>query len=400
MVTAAAIGAGASLLSSGLGGLFSQKSTKSANATNLQINRENNEANLRLAQMQNEWNLAQWNRENAYNSPYQQVQRLRAAGINPAISQMDVGNTSANLQSANLANQQAAQVQPTESSFWQGLANGVPAAATAAQSALLGKQGQLMDAQIQNIKTDSLIKSIDAYVKDHKKDYDVDISKALLGQINQSTALGKAQEEKTIWETRIAKHDSTVAYWRAQVASSSWPYQVKSARMQYLNLCQDLNNKLAQEVSTYQDISLSKWKQKQIEKDIELNPLRALLMGAQAYAARVGANASMLSAKANWYNAETNDLNGQSQRQLNSADMENKAADTFIKNVTGKDLEYKTMWKYLNGAYQYEGSTLSRFKNHIIHDVGNFVQMLIEPFSGVTKQNTIDSYNRTFGFHR
>ena len=76
MVTAAAIGAGASLLSSGLGGLFSSKSTKNANATNLQINRENNQANLRLAQMQNEWNLAQWNRENAYNTPYQQLQTL------------------------------------------------------------------------------------------------------------------------------------------------------------------------------------------------------------------------------------------------------------------------------------------------------------------------------------
>ncbi|MBQ3410774.1 MAG: hypothetical protein IJH30_03380, partial [Bacillus sp. (in: Bacteria)] len=32
---------------------------------------------------QNEWNLAQWERENAYNSPIQQMQRYREAGLNP-----------------------------------------------------------------------------------------------------------------------------------------------------------------------------------------------------------------------------------------------------------------------------------------------------------------------------
>lgn len=393
MVTAAAIGAGASLLSSGLGGLFSQKSTKSANATNLQINRENNAANLRLAQMQNEWNLAQWNRENAYNSPYQQVQRLRAAGLNPSVMQMDVGNTSANLQSANLANQQATQVQPTESSFWQGLANGVPAAATAAQSALIGKQGQLMDAQIQNIKTDSLIKQVDAYVKNAKKDFDIDTSKALLEQIKQNTATSKAQEALTYWQERTEQHNSTIAFWRANVEKSSAPYKVKSARMEYLNLCQDLNNKTAQELATYESINLTRTQKIQIEKDLELNPLRALLMGAQAYAARVGANAQMVNANANMLNAETNSFNGDKQRQLWDQDIENRKADTFIKQVTGQDLHYKTLWKYLNGAYQYEGSHLSRYKNSIVHDIGNFIDMIVSPFSGKSRQLTIDNYN-------
>lgn len=355
MVTAAAIGAGASLLSSGLGGLFSSKSTKNANATNLQINRENNQANLRLAQMQNEWNLAQWNRENAYNTPYQQLQRLRAAGINPQISQMDVGNTSANLQSANLANQQATQIQPTESSFWQGLANGVPAATQAANAALLGKQGQLMDAQIQNIKTDSLIKSVEAYVKDRKKDYDVDTSKALLEQIKQSTATDKARESLTYWQARTEEHNGTIAYWRSNVERSTASYNVKSARLEYLNLCQDLNNKVAQEIATYQDVSLSKWRQKQIQKDIELNPLRALLLSAQAYSEKTNANANML-------NARTNSLNGFSNRQLNNASMYNIMADTYIKRVTGSQMTYQHLLNIVNGKYAWDSdprSTLS-----------------------------------------
>ncbi len=39
--------------------------------------------NLMLAKQQNAWNLEQWNRENAYNDPSAQMQRLRAAGLNP-----------------------------------------------------------------------------------------------------------------------------------------------------------------------------------------------------------------------------------------------------------------------------------------------------------------------------
>lgn len=42
-----------------------------------------NRANERMQQEQNKWNLEQWERNNAYNSPAAQMQRLKAAGINP-----------------------------------------------------------------------------------------------------------------------------------------------------------------------------------------------------------------------------------------------------------------------------------------------------------------------------
>ncbi|MBQ3410779.1 MAG: hypothetical protein IJH30_03405, partial [Bacillus sp. (in: Bacteria)] len=44
---------------------------------------EYNRGQMELAKYQNEWNLAQWERENAYNSPIQQMQRYREAGLNP-----------------------------------------------------------------------------------------------------------------------------------------------------------------------------------------------------------------------------------------------------------------------------------------------------------------------------
>ena len=57
-------------------------------------NEKTREYNLQLAEKQNQWNVEQWNRENAYNSPAKQVERLVEAGINPlwAMSGGDFGN--------------------------------------------------------------------------------------------------------------------------------------------------------------------------------------------------------------------------------------------------------------------------------------------------------------------
>lgn len=48
------------------------------------------------ADKQNEYNLQMWNMQNAYNTPANQVERLRAAGLNPNLfySQGNVGNAS------------------------------------------------------------------------------------------------------------------------------------------------------------------------------------------------------------------------------------------------------------------------------------------------------------------
>lgn len=55
--------------------------------------------NAALAKQQNDWNIAQWHRENEYNSPSQQVQRLMAAGINPLLIDVN-GNSAASSPSA------------------------------------------------------------------------------------------------------------------------------------------------------------------------------------------------------------------------------------------------------------------------------------------------------------
>ena len=90
-----------------IGGVSGAIGQASANRANLQITRENNEANQQLAERQNQWNIDQWNRENEYNSASAQVQGLQKAGLNPYFNEVTAGSASS-VQSANLANQEAA----------------------------------------------------------------------------------------------------------------------------------------------------------------------------------------------------------------------------------------------------------------------------------------------------
>ena len=78
--TALALGIGGSLLN----GIFGFGAQSSANKTNLQIARETNAQNYKIFQEQMAYNTDMWNKQNEFNLPKNQVQRLLAAGINPA----------------------------------------------------------------------------------------------------------------------------------------------------------------------------------------------------------------------------------------------------------------------------------------------------------------------------
>lgn len=105
----------------GLAGMFSQNRNidKQIAAQREEIQR-NREYNLNLAKMQNQWNIEQWNRENTYNTPLAQRQRLAAAGMNPDLAygegvsanlaasspEMTAGAPSSPADMSNLANKQ------------------------------------------------------------------------------------------------------------------------------------------------------------------------------------------------------------------------------------------------------------------------------------------------------
>lgn len=77
-----------------LGGLFGNKSTSNTNRTNLEIANRYNQTQIDLANMNNKFNRQMWLEQQEYNTPVNQMQRYRDAGINPymALGQMSNGN--------------------------------------------------------------------------------------------------------------------------------------------------------------------------------------------------------------------------------------------------------------------------------------------------------------------
>lgn len=105
----------------GLAGMISQnRNIDKQIAAQREENQRNREYNLNLAKMQNQWNIEQWNRENIYNTPLAQRQRLEAAGMNPDLAygegvsanlaatspEMTAGAPSSPADMSNLANKQ------------------------------------------------------------------------------------------------------------------------------------------------------------------------------------------------------------------------------------------------------------------------------------------------------
>lgn len=102
-----------SILPALIGGLGSVASA----GLNLIGQSNTNKQNLALARQQNAWNEQMWNKNNEYNTPAAQLQRMKDAGINPLGADFQTGNAQSLPQSANLANQQAPNYSPMVDSF-------------------------------------------------------------------------------------------------------------------------------------------------------------------------------------------------------------------------------------------------------------------------------------------
>lgn len=92
----------------------------------------------KLMKLQNDYNVAQWNRQNEYDSPAAQMQRLQAAGLNPDLVYSQLGNG------------QPAQMMATEQnvSSGHGAADYAKGVAASAQMRQLALQERSVDSQI------------------------------------------------------------------------------------------------------------------------------------------------------------------------------------------------------------------------------------------------------------
>ena len=139
------IDAGSNLISN----LFNKSSTNKTNETNMRIAQMNNEWSEKMMQKQMDYNTEMWNKQNEYNDPSKQVERLEAAGINPALALSNISTGSAQgASSPSLPSPSGATMQPTRYDF-----SGIGAAVRSAYE--LQNQTDLINAQINNLNAQS-----------------------------------------------------------------------------------------------------------------------------------------------------------------------------------------------------------------------------------------------------
>lgn len=146
-------------LGSIFGGLFGKKGQDDANATNLQIARETNEANRANQEYQNEWNLNMWNKQNEYNTPAAQRQRLEDAGLNPIFYGLDGTGNAGALTSAPFTAVNGAPMSNSGEFLGQGISN---AALQSAQIANIQANTEKVKAETNGQTLDNMIKNATA----------------------------------------------------------------------------------------------------------------------------------------------------------------------------------------------------------------------------------------------
>ena len=151
--------------------------------------------NEAMMDKQNDWSLNMWNKTNEYNSPVEQIARLREAGLNPLYYGLD--GTSANgLESAQPLGYQRAQIENMTNPLQQGLEGYISAKS-------LQKDIELKNTQIDKIKADTANIGLDTEFKD--KTMDARVEAENLGNMLTKENIEKIKKEKRQVEANIEK---------------------------------------------------------------------------------------------------------------------------------------------------------------------------------------------------
>lgn len=174
-----------------LQGLFGAHNTNSTIRAQAEENQKNREYNLMLAKLQNEWNLQQWERSNEYNNPLNQIQRLKAAGLNP------------NLVYGNGAGQSTAAPSPQLTSGSPSMPQDMSLMATRPTIGTImaqGLQNEMMRAQIDKVKAETRsegyqgdILASDAAFRDAINQGSIDLNNVQIQGINSKIKLNNSQ---------------------------------------------------------------------------------------------------------------------------------------------------------------------------------------------------------------
>lgn len=185
-------------------------------------NQKMREYNLKLAKQQNEWNKQQWQMENRYNSPVAQIQRMRAAGLNPDM--MYGGGVSGNLSASSPDMTSGSPASPVD---WSSLSNKQTIGSTMQQVL----QNEMTQAQIENINADTKKQGVETDILETESAFTEAYQKGVLAtqnmdiQVKQSTIELNAEQVKKIQadvrnlDQQTAKINNEINKIRAEISN-------------------------------------------------------------------------------------------------------------------------------------------------------------------------------------
>lgn len=238
MALGAIIAGGASLLGSALG-FGSQKKT--------------NKANMELAKYQNEWqtqenekayqrNLKMWNLQNEYNSPTQQMARLRSAGLNPNLVYGSgvTGNSAGSTPQYQPADIKRAELSPYRgwnqgltdavSNFLAFRSNRAQVENMEAQNSLIRQQTATEATRQANIAASTARSEFDLSQANRLKDVSVSMAEAQMSKAQHDASTSWSQSQQSWIKTNV---DRALQETRIRLGKQEYEQLVQATRRLY-----------------------------------------------------------------------------------------------------------------------------------------------------------------------
>lgn len=303
------IASGASLLGSIGSSLFGSSSQAAANQANLQIARETNASNQQIAKStnlmnrtinreNNEYNrnlaVEMFNLENAYNSPSRQMDRLRAAGINPFVAAGQVGQVEGRadtipsqqpIPAQMIPNQMPAPMQPTfrDPGISANMAN------------LAGALASIADAGQKGVNTDQAVKMFDDVMRKLSGEADLTENQALNERYQYTVNLFRGTKQVS---KELRNLDAVWAKMQQDMNES----EARVVRMDFQNALDDMQAKLhGSELERF--FAVRPYLEKMAKQQYENLIKQGELLDSQSYSARASGDASLMNARSNAYTA-------------------------------------------------------------------------------------------------
>ena len=195
---------------------------RETNEMNKQLVEAANKQNYQMFKEQNAFNLDMWNKQNQYNSPAAQVQRLKAAGINPAMA-LGQSTPASSISSAQGSPSQAAQMVAPRMDYHPSPYDFSFIGDSAGQAVNAYYDNQLKNEQAKKVAADGQISAINAQFQSQRNVLDM---MKMRGEIDKLLSDKKLTDEQREYYESVKKQinqaiDLTQAQWKDLVVKES-----------------------------------------------------------------------------------------------------------------------------------------------------------------------------------